>query len=301
MEQRADDPTTEEIEVAKILVELPQLILESDSRPRFPFSWGVRKKRSVPGIDYTPTQSLPPAKPSPPTPAAEAASPSLPGTVLVAAPTKKVDASSPATPLLFSPSESEEKPKPPKKNYSLKRRRDQQLQLIEELSQRKELLQKEVENVRSYHNKLKAYNLALKARKQQFTSSASGVWSAETQIGQPSANHHRQQHPPLFYQQPFIFSQTVQMAQISETSDNKNNSQLRYGQSSSSLLEGVRDKVGPTVIPDLNLSLEEETGLEYCEPIDLNRARAAQARLKRMQICKMKNSSPSCKPRVINR
>ncbi|GLT76296.1 hypothetical protein SLA2020_479660 [Shorea laevis] len=307
MEQSPDVPTADEIEVAEILAEMSHIILESESSgPRCPFSfsWGVKKKRSVPGKDDAPTPSLPPANssqpPPPPQPAAaaKAASPFLPGAALVVPPTKKAEASSPATPLSFWPSESEEKPKPHKKKVSLKRSREEQLQLIDVLTRRKELLQREVENVRIYYNKIKAYNLALKARKQELIrpgvkKEASHV---ETKYAQPSADDHRQQLSLLFHQQPFIINRTAQTAQTSEASDN---SQFRHGHTC--LLGGVRDKVGPARIPDLNVSPEEEAfGLVCSEPVDLNRARAAQARLKRKQICKMKNSTSSCKPRVIN-
>ncbi|GLT92004.1 hypothetical protein SLE2022_098630 [Rubroshorea leprosula] len=300
MEQSPDVPTGDEIEVAKILAEMSHIILESESsRPRFPFSWGVKKKRSVPGKDDAPTPSFPPAKSSPPPPpqpaAAKAASPAVPGTLLVVPPTKKAEASSPATPLSFWPSESDEKPEPHKKKVSLKRSREEQLQLIDALTRRKELLQREVENVRIYYKKIKAYNLALKARKEELISPGveKEAFHVETKYAQPAANHHRQQPSLLFHQQPFIINRTAQTAQTSEESDN--NCQFRHGHTC--LLEGVRDKVGPARIPDLNVSPEEE---EYSEPVDLNRARAAQARLKRKKICKMKNSTSSYKPRAIN-
>ena len=63
--------------------------------------------------------------------------------------------------------------------------------------------------------------------------------------------------------------------------------------------------VGPFGIPDLNLPIEEEDeefmgkGVECCEALDnknnVNRALAAQARQKRIQICRLKNPRNSCR------
>lgn len=261
MEQSADEVTPDEIEVAEILVNLHHLIFESEFRPRFSF-WGFKKKRSVPQ-EKNPTPS-----PPPPPPAQPQQSPPPP---------KNTEAASPATPLSFSPSESEEKPKSRKRKLSLKRTKEEQLKMIEELTQRRELLFKEIENVKSYYDKLKAYNSALKNRKLQLINigvpRGEVLSYAAAQFGSGNQVH------PLFHQQGMMMNQAGEI----------------------SSLEGVRDKVGPREIPDLNVSLleEEASGLECFEPCDVNRVRAAQARMKRKQICKMKNSTAYSKSRAV--
>lgn len=110
MEQSFCIPVTDEIEVSSILLELPHLIFESESRPRFSFTWGLKRKRSTVakeqvGATYSPALKLSSSSPPPPPPSLPYKTEEL---------MEKVLTSSPATPLSFSPSESDEKPQPPK-------------------------------------------------------------------------------------------------------------------------------------------------------------------------------------------
>ncbi|XWS14458.1 hypothetical protein CRYUN_Cryun35bG0011200 [Craigia yunnanensis] len=107
MEQSCDSSVTaEEIEVANIMLELLYLIFESVSRPRFSFTWGATRKRSIASKRE---ESLPALKLS------TSPSPSLSSKIVVftyetEAPMEKALTSSPASPLSFSPSEPDEKP-----------------------------------------------------------------------------------------------------------------------------------------------------------------------------------------------
>lgn len=266
MEQSQRDgesPTADEIAVAEILIDLPRLIIESESRCRLS-PWGGKRKRSIPVIKTASPSSSPPLNPAPPPPP------------------EKLESSSPASPLAFLPSELEEnqKPKPLKKKSSFKERREEQLQKINELSQRKDLLHKDIENVKIYYEKLKSYNSALKSRKQELI--GIGVKGNHEYAQHSAADHHRWRLPPPCHQP----------AEILRGSD----------KSGVVVWDGVRDNVGPTRIFDLNVAPPGEVaGLMECyEPLDrfCYRARAAVARLKRKQICKMKNSTAICKPRV---
>lgn len=90
-----------EFKVAEILLQLPQLLSKSESLHRFSFtSWGRKRRRS-----------------------SKAQTPSLPPVAVgsISEIEKKPKALSPATPLLFSPSESDDKSKHSKRKVSLKR------------------------------------------------------------------------------------------------------------------------------------------------------------------------------------
>lgn len=124
--------TLDEAEVLEILVRLPRLIFESEAPKPFPFTWGTKRRRSA--IDVAPSPSrlrfrlrLPPfTTPSPLHPATDGASGGGgggggPTSDTDSLPPVKAEASSPATPLSFSPSESDEKPIVLKKKIPLKR------------------------------------------------------------------------------------------------------------------------------------------------------------------------------------
>ncbi|XP_021902674.1 uncharacterized protein LOC110818204 isoform X2 [Carica papaya] len=162
----------EEIDVASILLELPRLIAESESRRLRPLlTWGARKKRS--SCD---SASLPP----PPTSSSQ--QPAVqPVSVPVAADGAKneVDRTSPITPLSFPPSECEDKSKKPKKKVSLKRRQEL-LELVEKLTHRRELFLREVETVKKYCEEQKALNLLLKRKEEEVISAKKSVENGET-------------------------------------------------------------------------------------------------------------------------
>ncbi|XP_059636398.1 uncharacterized protein LOC132278587 [Cornus florida] len=124
-----------EMEVADILLDLPILIAKMEAR----FRWGTKRRRSV--LDSPPSPSLPPPQ---------------------RRPKFVVDTSSPATPLSFLSSESDERPQHSNKKVSKKRSREELLEIINESTQRKQCLTESVEKVKRHYEELLATNLALK-------------------------------------------------------------------------------------------------------------------------------------------
>ena len=103
-----------ELEVSEILIQIPLIIFQAENRNRLLVPWGVRKRRSAIDPDL-----YPPSVPS-------SSSPHLPGTCVGPTcddddPQAKVEPSSPATPLSFSPSETDGKSKRSKKSVSSKK------------------------------------------------------------------------------------------------------------------------------------------------------------------------------------
>ncbi|BAT77685.1 hypothetical protein LR48_Vigan09g032100 [Vigna angularis] len=243
--------STKENEVAEILVKLRSLILELEcGHGILPQSWGRKKKRSA--ISVNP---------------------------------KAEEASSPATPLSFSPSESDENPTSLfRRNVSLKRKREHCLKIIQDLSKDNDLLSGEIKNVNCYFDKLKDYNLKLKAKKQELTHGPrQGVVVHKQPQQQP-------QFPGVAHHPPLISNQSA----------------CGVATTSSGVPSSSSNDVGPIGIPDLNLPLEESMTMEFCEPLDmsvnvanrnLSRAMAAQARQNRLHIYRFKNSIGISKPR----
>ncbi|KAL6316502.1 hypothetical protein AAG906_018205 [Vitis piasezkii] len=123
----------DELEVSKILFEIPRIIFQSENRNRLLVAWGVRKRRSAIDPDL-----YPPSVPS-------SSSPHLPGSCVGPTcddddPPAKVEPSSPATPLSFSPSESDGKSKRSKKSVSSKKKKEILLKMIKDLTHQKEFL-----------------------------------------------------------------------------------------------------------------------------------------------------------------
>ena len=115
-----------------------------------------------------------------------------------------------------------------------------------------------------------------------------------------SQHHHQQRISTRVYQQPFIMDQTVSKSEMNK------NSQYSYARMFSWLpsniggLSKVHDNVGPLGLLDLNVSAEEAFGFSSSKSTDLDtitKAIAAQARLKRKQICRSKNFNAACKAR----
>ncbi|XP_022752000.1 uncharacterized protein LOC111300637 [Durio zibethinus] len=314
MEQSCDGPVTaEEIEVANILLELPHLIFEYESRPRFSFTWGAKRKRSNASKPEVAATSLPALKLSPSQP------PSLPSNIVgstyeTEALMKKALTSSPATPLSFSPSESDEKPLPSKKKASvnsLKQTKEQLLEMMEDFTRRNELLKKDIENKRLFLNQQKAENLELKAKKQKaflfnelsqsppkaeesrletskslnFETQLTQI-SVETQNTTPQDHHHyhrQQQISTRVYQQPFIMDQMVCKSKMNKNPQYPYARMISWLPSNTGGLSRVHDNVGPLGLLDLNFSVEEAFGFSSSKSTDLDtvtKARAAQARLK---------------------
>ncbi|PON93895.1 hypothetical protein TorRG33x02_102850 [Trema orientale] len=291
-----------EIEVAGILLQLPELILGHHlNLGRLPF-WGSKRRRSALN-DNDDTQNdndNHQSSPAPPLPKAE----EQPLTV-TATPTPKVEASSPATPLSFSPSESDEKPKPLKRKVHLKRKREEWLEIINELTERRELLKREKETVSRYFDKLKAFNSELKARKDELITGIKRktpnlengqnlnlVRELDQLQPKVSSSSSPTDSSQVLHQPPLITNQTVQVA---ETSQNIHYSGTHMVTSSGF----TNNAASPTGLPDLNLSVsaEESYVAEAYQPLDLamanknlSRIMATEARRRRLQIYRVKNS-----------
>ncbi|KAH6763763.1 hypothetical protein C2S51_015012 [Perilla frutescens var. frutescens] len=235
--------TDDEIHVAQTLLDIAGMIRILESGPGL--KWGAKKRRSKSpyhktdvGVEETP----------PPQPKSETAA-----------------AASPVTPLAFPPSESDEQRSKhlfhrTSKNMS----REVYVDMIEELSQRRDLLRGEIENVTSYYNKLIAYNSQLKAMKQEVL---------------------RKEEPKL---------ETTIDGNLAMELIPKNHKMSSIG-----LVElynglGFIKNVAPFGIPDLNVSAEE-----IIQPLDRSRAiadrrsRSAEARRRRMDIIRVKSLTMS--------
>eukprot|EP00261_Vitis_vinifera_P030043 XP_010664818.1 PREDICTED: uncharacterized protein LOC104882579 isoform X2 [Vitis vinifera] len=261
-----------ELEVSEILIQIPLIIFQAENRNRLVVPWGVRKRRSAIDPDL-----YPPSVPS-------SSSPHLPGTCVGPTcddddPQAKVEPSSPATPLSFSPSETDGKSKRSKKSVSSKKKKENLLKMVEDLTHQKESLMTEIENVERFYNQLKALSSELKAKKQQLNLDTA---ITEARVESREQDHHQQPLPLLLH-------------------DSAPASAL------------VANPMGPRVIPDLNVSPEETLGPELVASLDLNlsialnadttqlnRAAAAQARKKRLQIYKVKNPKGGSSPSILS-
>ncbi|XWS25906.1 hypothetical protein CRYUN_Cryun27aG0107500 [Craigia yunnanensis] len=320
MEQSCDSPVTgDEIEVASILLELPHLIFES--RPRFSFTWGANRKRSTAAEKQVAATSSPALKLSP------SPGPSLPSNIVgstyeTEAPMEKILTSSPATPLSFSPSESDEKPMPSGKKVfvnNLNKKKEQLLETTKDFTRRNELLKKDIENEKRFLDQQKAENLELKAKKQKLsqslrkaeeprleTSKSLNLEKQLTEISMETDNsttqdyHHQQRTSIRDYQQPFIMDQTVYRSEMNMNSQYPVGRMISWLPSNTGGLRRLHDNVNPLGVFDLNVSAEEALDFSSVNSIDLDtatKARAAQSRLKRKQICRSKNYYAACKAR----
>ncbi|XP_070048341.1 uncharacterized protein [Nicotiana tomentosiformis] len=156
-----------EIEVCDILLNLKDLIQESESRSRVsPFTWSSKRRKSDRslGLNYdVNSQCSSPNSVQRNNSQVEDSDNNIDPT----SGTLKPDVTSPDTPLSLSPTEFDDKPM----QYSYKKRSkrktsEELMHTIEKLTRCRELLRGEVENVRSYYNTQKAYNLKLKAIKE---------------------------------------------------------------------------------------------------------------------------------------
>ncbi|XP_031283240.1 uncharacterized protein LOC116141902 [Pistacia vera] len=241
-----------EFEVAEILLQLPQLIFESESFHRSSFSsWGRKRRRS----SKAETPTLPPLGPT--------------------CEIEKPKALSPATPLLFSPSESDDKFKHSKRKVSVKRTKEECLEKIKELTERKEFFKEEIKNVQRYYDEQKLLNLRLKAKKQMLilglpkeeSQSQSSINSAA--VLDIQVEQQQQQNSYLVHHPPLMMDDTAHRKACGET-------------------------VGSGVcLFDLNLLPEESCGIEAVNVRGVDKserkALAAEARHRRIQIWRSKN------------
>ncbi|XP_027355910.1 uncharacterized protein LOC113865508 [Abrus precatorius] len=258
-----------ESEVAQILIKLPNLIWESEcGHGILPLKWGGKRKRSTIAV------------------------------------TIKREASSPATPFSFSPSESDDNPTTLfTANLSLKTKREHYLRIIEQLTKDNALLCREVKNVKCYFDKLKEFNLKLKARKQELCLGPNQTHLLQQQLQFTAMPHlppfmgNHTAGAPLITEAERVVRQPCGHATTSSGAPSNSGGAMGLGHCNSN------NEVGPNGIPDLNLPLDESMTMECCEASDVNvkkdlsRAVAAQARKNRLQIYRLKNPFGNSKTR----
>lgn len=244
-----------EYEVGDILLDLQEIIIKSQSRNQFSLVWGARGRRSAKDS----------SAPSPPRQEEREIDKRL---------QVNTQATSPSTPLCFSPSECDEKSKhqlpktSSKKRYSkrptLHTRKDW-LEIIDGLTQRNELLTKEVDAVRGYYKKLMTFNLALKAKKDEINCYLRKK-NPQMEINRGLRMDQQQQYPPSVFphQQPSCSSSSFKVEYYPNG-----------GILSSSSGSGL-GMVNPRGIPDLNVVCTAE------ETFGMRKIMAAQARKRRM-------------------
>ncbi|KAK7321808.1 hypothetical protein VNO77_32763 [Canavalia gladiata] len=278
--------TEEEKQIALILLHLRH------AKPPLP-NWGRKRKRSA-IQDHFPVPlhfTLTPLHHH----AAAVASPSCDAQPLTAP--------SPATPLSFSPTESDEKLNNFRRKPSLPKRKEVYLKTIKDLTESIALLNQEVGNVKGYCDQLKAFNLKLKARKQELINGskrkckkANLEFSRSKQTDHVNASvnpsnsmaeneQHKQSesllqlHMPMpmpnthYYNQMSGQSQTRNgegegVAQFQRVSDHPTTSLQIPSSSSSAALGHVNSNKGPPAIPDLNFTPEEFTQVDPSQPLD---------------------------------
>ncbi|KAL9395527.1 hypothetical protein Peur_009780 [Populus x canadensis] len=351
-----DEFGDDEIEVAEILSSFPRLIAMSKYSSWLSYTWGGKRRRSAeanlgprPAVQSPPTS----VSPSPPPILSGSVGPAITtNTTRIAASeperpiiVKVEPATSPATPLSFFPSESDERPKRSNRKVSTKKRREDLLKIKSQLTKRNELLTGEIQMVTRHHDQLKASNSWWKARKQELTM---GVIKREDQLnllrmdlGQEtvkSPDHVVDDQADLSLRMPGI---TVYQQQPFMLDKNANNQEMGcnypnpYGRRRVSLFpsttSSTSDDFGPCSIPDLNLTIGQPAWMdsEVKQLVDdkstvvngaivgtvvdgavvgtvvngaitvrsINKAIAAQARRRRMLICKKKLSNVSSKLR----
>lgn len=252
-----------ELEVTEILTRLHCLFPPSNNLP-FPY-WGSKRKRSC--ID----------------PSASLSSPRIGNKTHV-----EVEASSPTTPLSFSPSDSDSKSKNFRKRAIKKKTINQLKDIVIALSAQGEQLKHEVSKVKGYHEKLRSVNLQLKTRKLELEKrvqldlkSCKSLVISEEPAEQPIFVFEEKQaavKPQLH--EPSIIDTTgtaksfrwphVEMSFLPESGAGLNLKSTRFSHS----------------IPDMNSFADDATTRNsHCKA-----AIAAQARKRRIEINRVKNS-----------
>ncbi|KAK4390792.1 hypothetical protein Sango_2142500 [Sesamum angolense] len=274
--------TEDEIFVAQILLDLPGMMGLLDSLAGF--QWGSKRRRSC--LVEDPSSSRAPLSRSP---SCHRTDVEIEGRKPQAKAEEDAAAAatgSPVSPLHFSPSESDEKPRHTLKKSSKRRSKEQYVDMIEELTQRRDLLRGEIENVTKYYNKLNAYNLQLKALKQEVLNSCIKEEDPETETSRLvnlglQSTHHNQIGVAPQQQQPLVADE---MAEKFEHSLGPITTQFYSG------LGPVSRHVG---LPDLNISAEGGA-LDMSSGIADRRARCAEARRRRRGIMKIKAMRRAC-------
>ncbi|KAM7514062.1 hypothetical protein LguiA_003645 [Lonicera macranthoides] len=181
--------------------------------------------------------------------------------------------------------------------------REEWLEIIDGLTRSRELLRRDVDNERSRCNKLKSFNLALKAKKKE----ANSLCLRKEKVG--LGMDKRSLDIELKLDQNPVFAPQQQPQQliingVIYESQEASGGRFQYpnhhrlpsngGGGGGGLSSGAVNHVGPLGIPDLNISCVEEEdepafGLDSCQPLDQHsrvlldgRVMCAEARRRRM-------------------
>ncbi|XP_058098850.1 uncharacterized protein LOC131243485 [Magnolia sinica] len=274
--------TEDELRVAEILLQLSLFSHQTRSRPFV--CWGAKKKRS----------SI----------AGGASSPLRNGKETHV----KVEASSPATPLSFSPSDADSKPKRSRRR-DFKKKTSKELREMEAALYAQQIqLKHEISKVGNYCNKLKALNLLLKAKQNELGSlqtryqldlkQSKSLDLLETPTAEPSSHAFEQNQPSI------INHQSIR-PDADPTDKIAKNSEFPYREvhpslASSGLELGLENQCRPVGILDLNLPAKEIASLDFWHlPFHMKNkaAIAAQARKRRIEINRVKSSLIIKQPR----
>lgn len=282
----------DELLVAEVLVSLSDTILKAEASrvSRSQPCWGVRKKRSAifaaqsDGGEPLPTAALEER-----------------GAAAAAAAPAKAEVDSPATPLSFPRSESDEKLNP-SKGTSRKRKREELLQTLKDCTERRDFLRGEIEAVRLHYDSLKSFNSELKELlvrheigtppQQQLgishhtTANSNNTASLNPtltlEIGQPDAVH-QTSFPVPHDQQPSVSDGAASQPHHSE---------VKMAPSPASA------SPHPPYVLDLNVAAWESGDVDAPHSLDLSlciiadeRARAAEARKRRRELQRSKGNN----------
>ncbi|XP_068312233.1 uncharacterized protein [Pyrus communis] len=305
-----------EIEVAKILINLPHMISEFETPLPIQLAlvWGCKRKRSVLalkndggasslrrliGPDFL--SSLPLWASLAPGPLAAMAPPPPPVPNAV-----KEETSSPDTPLCFEPSESDEKQPDHLRSKLLgqKRKTEEWIPIVDELTSKKKLRNQELVNVKRFFEKMDGLNLELKARKEEeeeprLDSDASP--EPTEQLSQPTQLKSVTLPQPAPNQEPYQHPEQVKMPMPMQIQIPPPPSVIFYQHQLQQLIMDQTAKnqrreinVGPRG-GNFNLCFKDSIVLNSSQPFDLSlvnkdviRKRAAEARQKRLEICRVK-------------
>ncbi|KAK6131278.1 hypothetical protein DH2020_034988 [Rehmannia glutinosa] len=251
--------TEDENFVAQILIDLPNIIRKSESL--LVFKWGNKKRRSR--LDEGASSSRAPSSYQMTDVGIEERKPRA------KAEEEVVAAASPVTPLSFPASESDEKSWHAFRKSSNKRSREEYMDMIEELTKRRNLLRG-------------VLNSCIRKEEPEMEI------RLEMNLGMELTQNHQFSMAP--HQQPLFADEKFQNSLGPITA--------QFYSSYSGL--GSVHHVGPLGIPDLNLAAGEVFGVDPYQPLDVSRdlsdkrARFAEARRRRSGIIKIKSMRRAC-------
>ncbi|KAM0972725.1 hypothetical protein ACFX13_016405 [Malus domestica] len=313
-----------EIEVANILIHLPHMISELETPLPIPLEliWGCKGKRSVLalkndgcastlrrliGPDFFCSLQLWASLARWPSAAKAPPPPPVPNAV-------KKETSSPDTPLCFEPSESDEKQPDDlsSKLFSQKRKREDWITIVDELTSKEKWRYQELEDVKRLFEKMNGLNLEFKSRKEELTKfshkqeqdphvDTDPSSKPAAQLSQPTqltfvTSTYVTSAPPAPRQEPYQHPHQVQMPmQIHPPGVilyQRQLQQLIMDQTAKTQRREIN--AGPHG-GHINLCFRDANVLNSSQPFDLSlvnknmiRKRAAEARQKRLEICRVK-------------